>query len=186
LELQGEPLRGYRLLEQVGQGAFGTVYRAVHPQVGREVAVKSIRPVLADHPEFIRRFEAEAQRVARLEHPHIVPVYDWWRGPDGAYLVIRFLRGGSLKDVLARGPLEPDAVAGIIDQVTVALAAAHRQGVVHGDVRPANILLDEEGNAYLSDFGIAVEVAAGQLAARDGGGASSPPTWLPSSWWAGR
>jgi DNA-binding SARP family transcriptional activator len=96
LELQGEPLRGYRLLEQVGQGAFGTVYRAVQPQVGREVAVKSIRPVLADHPEFIRRFEAEAQRVARLEHPHIVPVDDWWRGPDGAHLVMRFLRGGSL------------------------------------------------------------------------------------------
>jgi WD40 repeat protein/DNA-binding SARP family transcriptional activator/tRNA A-37 threonylcarbamoyl transferase component Bud32 len=170
LELQGEPLRGYRLLEQVGQGAFGTVYRAVQPQVGREVAVKSIRPVLADHPEFIRRFEAEAQLVARLEHPHIVPVYDWWRGPDGAYLVMRFLRGGSLKDALARGPLDTDAVGGIIDQVTAALAAAHRQGVVHGDVRPANILLDEEGNAYLSDFGIAVEVAAGQLAARDAGG----------------
>jgi tetratricopeptide (TPR) repeat protein len=69
LELQGEPLRGYWLLEQIGQGAFGTVYRAVQPQVGREVAVKSIRPGLADHPEFIRRFEAEAQRVARLEHP---------------------------------------------------------------------------------------------------------------------
>jgi WD40 repeat protein/DNA-binding SARP family transcriptional activator len=169
LELQGEPLRGYRLLEQVGQGAFGTVYRAVQPQVGREVAVKSIRPVLADHPEFIRRFEAEAQRVARLEHPHIVPVYDWWRGPDGAHLVMRFLRGGSLKDVLARGPLDTDAAGRIIDQVTAALAAAHRQGVVHGDVRPANILLDEEGNAYLSDFGIAMEVATSQLAAPDGG-----------------
>jgi WD40 repeat protein/DNA-binding SARP family transcriptional activator/tRNA A-37 threonylcarbamoyl transferase component Bud32 len=172
LELQGEPLRGYRLLEQVGQGAFGIVYRALQPQVGREVAVKSIRPVLADHPEFIRRFEAEAQLVARLEHPHIVPVYDWWRGPDGAHLVMQFLHGGSLKDTLARGPLEPDAAGRIIDQVTAALGAAHRQGVVHGDVRPGNILLDEEGNAYLSDFGIAMEVAAGELAARDGGGGS--------------
>jgi WD40 repeat protein/DNA-binding SARP family transcriptional activator/tRNA A-37 threonylcarbamoyl transferase component Bud32 len=170
LELQGEPLRGYRLLEQVGQGAFGTVYRALQPQVGREVAVKSMRPVLADHPEFIRRFEAEAQLVARLEHPHIVPLYDWWRGPDGAHLVMRFLRGGSLKDALARGPLEPDAAGRIIDQVTAALAAAHRQGVVHGDVRPANILFDEEGNAYLSDFGIAMDVATGELAARDRGG----------------
>jgi WD40 repeat protein/DNA-binding SARP family transcriptional activator len=170
LELQGEPLRGYRLLEQVGQGAFGTVYRAVQPHVGREVAVKSIRPVLANNPEFIRRFEAEAQLVARLEHPHIVPLYDWWRGPDGAHLVMRFLRGGSLKDTLARGPLDTDAAGRIIDQVTVALAAAHRQGVVHGDVHPANILLDEEGNAYLSDFGIAKDVATGALAARDGGG----------------
>jgi WD40 repeat protein/DNA-binding SARP family transcriptional activator len=171
LELHGEPLRGYRLLEQVGQGTFGTVYRALQPQVGREVAVKSIRPVLADHPEFIRRFEAEAQRVARLEHPHIVPLYDWWRGPDGAHLVTRFLRGGNLKDTLARGPLEPDAAGRIIDQVSVALAAAHRQGVVHGDLRPANILLDEEGTAYLVDFGIAMDVATGELAAR-GRGAS--------------
>jgi DNA-binding SARP family transcriptional activator/tRNA A-37 threonylcarbamoyl transferase component Bud32 len=170
LELAGEPLRGYRLLEQVGQGAFATVYRAVQPQVGREVAVKSIRPELADHPEFIRRFEAEAQLVARLEHPHIVPLDDWWRGPDGAYLVMRFLRGGSLQDTLARGPLELDAVGRLIDQVTGALAAAHRHGVVHGDVRPGNVLLDEEGNAYLSDFGIAIEVTTRQLVARDAGG----------------
>jgi WD40 repeat protein/DNA-binding SARP family transcriptional activator/tRNA A-37 threonylcarbamoyl transferase component Bud32 len=169
LELPGEPLRGYRLLEQLGQGAFGTVYRALQPQVGREVAVKSIRPALADHPEFIRRFEAEAQLVARLEHPHIVPVYDYWRGPDGAYLVMRLLRGGSLQDALAAGPLEPDAAGRIIDQVALALAAAHRQGVVHRDIRPANILFDEEGNAYLSDFGIAKDVATGELAARDGG-----------------
>ena len=170
LELQGEPLRGYRLLEQVGQGPLGMVYRAVQPQMGREVAVKSIRPGLADDPEFIRRFEAEAQLMARLEHPHIVPLDDWWRGPDGAHLVMRFLHGGSLKDTLTRGPLDPEAVGGIIDQVTGALAAAHRQGVVHGDVRPGNILLDEEGNAYLSDFGIAMEVATSQLVARDGGG----------------
>jgi WD40 repeat protein/DNA-binding SARP family transcriptional activator/tRNA A-37 threonylcarbamoyl transferase component Bud32 len=169
LEPPGEPLRGYRLLEQVGQGAFGTVYRALQPQVGREVAVKSIRPVLADHPEFIRRFEAEAQLVARLEHPHIVPVYDWWRGPDGAHLVMRLLRGGSLQDALATGLLEPDAAGRIIDQVCLALAAAHHQGVVHRDVRPANILLDEDGNAYLSDFGIAKDVAIRELAAGDGG-----------------
>jgi WD40 repeat protein/DNA-binding SARP family transcriptional activator/energy-coupling factor transporter ATP-binding protein EcfA2 len=169
LELPGEPLRGYRLLEQVGQGAFGTVYRALQSQVGREVAVKSIRPVLANHPEFIRRFEAEAQLVARLEHPHIVPVYDYWRGPDGAHLVMRFLHGGSLKDALASGPLEPEAAGRIIDQVTAALAAAHRQGVVHRDVRPANILFDEEGNAYLTDFGIAKDVTTGELAAREGG-----------------
>jgi WD40 repeat protein/DNA-binding SARP family transcriptional activator len=168
LDVAGEPLRGYRLLDQVGAGSFGSVHRAYQPQVGREVAVKTIHSRFANDPEFIRRFEAEAQLVARLEHPHIVPVYDWWRGPDGAHLVMRFLRGGSLRDALARGPLGPEAVGRVVDHVCAALAAAHRQGVVHRDVRPANILFDEEGNAYLSDFGIAKDVATGALAAGDG------------------
>src|SRR6266571_6370838 len=93
LELKGEPLRGYRLLERVGEGAFGVLHRASQPQLGREVAVKVIHPRYANDPEFIRRFESEAQVVARLEHPRIVPLYDYWRDPDGAYLVTRFLRG---------------------------------------------------------------------------------------------
>ena len=161
LEVAGEPLRGYRLLEQVGAGAFGSVHRAFQPQVGREVAVKVIRPALANDPEFIRRFEAEAQLVARLEHPHIVPLYDFWREPEGAYLVMRYLRGGSLRERLAQNPLAPEEAARLLDQVAPALAAAHRLGVVHRDVKPANVLFDEEGNAYLSDFGIAkyLEVA---------------------------
>ena len=158
LEIQGEPLRGYRLLEQIGEGAFGVVYRAIQPQVGREVAVKSIHPELANQPDFVRRFEREAQLVARLEHPHVVPLYDYWREPDAAYLIMRFLRGGSLEDLLGEGGLDVDRAAGILDQVASALAAAHRQGVVHRDVKPGNVLLDEDGNAYLSDFGVALGV----------------------------
>ena len=100
LDLKGEPLRGYRLLEQIGEGAFGVVYRATQPQIGREVAIKAVHPELANHPDFVRRFEREAQIVARLEHPHIVPLYDYWREPDAAYLVMRFLRGGSVEDLL--------------------------------------------------------------------------------------
>ncbi|HET7236895.1 MAG TPA: BTAD domain-containing putative transcriptional regulator, partial [Actinomycetota bacterium] len=160
LEPAGEPLRGYRLLEQVGEGAFGVVYRALQPQVGREVAIKAMPPELANHPDFVRRFEHEAQIVARLEHPHIVPLYDFWREPDAAYLVMRFLRGGSLEDLLGDGPLEPERAAGILDHVASALAAAHRQGVVHRDVKPGNILLDEEGNAYLTDFGVALDAGS--------------------------
>jgi WD40 repeat protein/DNA-binding SARP family transcriptional activator len=158
LEVAGRPLRGFRLLERVGEGSFGVVHRALQSQVGREVAVKVIRPALANEPEFIRRFEAEAQLVARLEHPHIVPLYDYWREPDGAYLVMRFLRGGSLRDALAHGPMSVERALGVVDHVGAALATAHRQGVVHRDVKPANILLDEDGNAYLSDFGIATDV----------------------------
>jgi WD40 repeat protein len=128
--------------------------------VGRDVAVKAIHPHLANDTDFIRRFEAEAQLVARLEHPHVVPLYDYWREPGGAYLVMRFLRGGSLAEALDEEALEIDRAARLIEQVSGALAAAHRQGVVHRDVKPSNILLDDEGNAYLADFGIAKDLAA--------------------------
>jgi WD40 repeat protein/DNA-binding SARP family transcriptional activator len=159
LDLQGEPLRGYRLLEQIGEGAFGIVYRAIQPKVHRDVAVKAIHPHLANDPEFIRRFEAEAQFIARLEHPHVVPLNDYWREPGGAYLVMRFLRGGNLAEALDDGAFELERAARMLDQVGGALASAHRQGVVHRDVKPSNILLDEEGNAYLADFGIATDIA---------------------------
>ena len=89
------PLRGYVLHDVIGEGAFGRVYSATQPGTERLVAVKAIRPDLADSSDFIRRFDAEAQLVARLEHPHIVPLYDYWREPGGAYLVFRLLTGGT-------------------------------------------------------------------------------------------
>ncbi len=148
-------MRGYELRERVGAGDFGIVYRAYQPSVGREVAVKVIRPEFVNRAEFVRRFEAEAHLVALLEHPHIVPLYDYWRDPDGAYLVTRWLRGGSLREALDRGPWNPEPAGRLIGQVGAALSYAHRRGVVHRDVKPANVLLDEDGNGYLGDFGIA-------------------------------
>jgi serine/threonine protein kinase len=147
--------RGYKLLEQIGTGDFGAVYRAFQPEVNREVAIKIIQPQFANNPDFIRQFDFEAQTVARLEHPHIVPLYDYWREPDSAYLVMRWVRGGSLAKRLDDGPLDPDLASQVVDQVSAALSAAHQQGVVHRDLKPANILIDEADNAYLSDFGIA-------------------------------
>src|SRR4029079_18111102 len=161
LDAGGEPLRGYRLLEQVGAGSFGAVHRALQRQVAREVAVKTIHRRFANDPRFIRRFEAEAQLVAPLGHPYVVPLYDSWPEPEGAYLVMRYLRGGSLRERLAQGPMSSEESARVLDHVSQALGAAHRQGVVHRDVKPANILFDQEENAYLTDFGIArdIEVA---------------------------
>jgi transcriptional regulator with XRE-family HTH domain len=92
-DLRGRSARGYQLGERIGSGSFGVVYRAVQPGVERDVAVK-ILPQYANQPAFIRRFEAEAQLVARLEHPYIVPLYDYWREPNFGYLVMRWLRGG--------------------------------------------------------------------------------------------
>jgi WD40 repeat protein/serine/threonine protein kinase len=151
-------VKGYELHEQIGGGGYGVVYRAYQPLVGRDVAVKIILPQYANQPDFIRRFEWEAQLVARLEHPYIVPLYDYWRDPGGAFLVMRWLRGGDLHDLLNNRPLPAELLGQLIDQVGGALASAHRRGVVHRDLKPANILLDEEGNAYLADFGIAKDL----------------------------
>jgi len=154
----GRALRGYRLGEQLGEGAFAVVYRGTQPSVGRDVAVKIIRSELANRPEFIRRFEAEAHLVARLEHPHIVPLYDYWREPDRACLVLRYLRGGTLEASLtSTGGLTSEAASRLVEQVAGGLSVAHRAGVVHRDVKPANIFLDDTGNYYLGDFGIALE-----------------------------
>ena len=148
-------LRGYVLHERVGGGAFGSVFRAVQPSVDRDVAIKVIRREYADDPHFVRRFESEAQLVASLEHPHIVPVYDYWREPGGAYIVMRFLRGGSAKGRLRRGPLDLGLVTRVVTSIGSALTMAHTHGVAHGDVKAANILFDERDDAYLADFGIA-------------------------------
>jgi DNA-binding SARP family transcriptional activator/ABC-type glycerol-3-phosphate transport system substrate-binding protein len=150
-------VRGYEIREQIGEGAFGRSYRAYQPAVGREVAITVIPPERADDPAFIRRFEAEAELVARLEHPHIVPLYDYWREPGAAYLVTRLLRGGNLADTLRAGPLAPEQAAQLVHEVGSALSLAHRVGAVHRDIEPATILIDDEHRAYLGDFGIAID-----------------------------
>ncbi len=104
-DLSGRAIKGFELGERIGEGGYGAVYRAVQATVERDVAIKIILPKYADQPKFIRRFEAEAQLVARLEHPHIVPLYDYWREPGVAYLVMRLLPGGSLEATLKDGPL---------------------------------------------------------------------------------
>jgi serine/threonine protein kinase/DNA-binding winged helix-turn-helix (wHTH) protein len=149
----------YRLGERIGEGAFAVVYRATQTALERDVAVKVIRAELANRPEFVRRFTAEAQMVARIEHPNVVPLYDYWREPDHAYLVMRLMTGGTLEQRLDRGPLDLSSAVDVVDQIAAALDAAHRLGVVHRDVKPENIMFDDEGRAYLADFGIALEAA---------------------------
>ncbi len=161
LELRGQPLRGYRLLERIGDGPNGSVFRGIQPHVERDVAIKVVRNGVADDPSFIRRFEPEAQAVAALEHPHIAPVYDYWREPDAAYVVTRFLPGGTLAGLEARDePVEPERATRFIEQLRAALDFAHRSGVTHGAVGASNVLFDLDGNAYLTDFRIGIGTRA--------------------------
>jgi WD40 repeat protein/class 3 adenylate cyclase len=178
----GRSVRGYELRELVGRGDFGLVYRAYQPSIGREVAIKVIRPELVNRPSFVRGFEAEARLVAQLEHPHVVSLYDYWRDPEGAYLVMRWLRGGSLRQALEKGPWKLAPAAGLVSQVASALSYAHRQGIVHRDLKPANVLLDEDGNAYLSDFGIAARLVGPE---DPGSRVTSSPAYLPPEEQAG-
>ena len=156
----GLRVRGYEIRSKLGNTKFGTVYRAYQPAIGREVALKVIRPELANDPAFVRRFEADANLIAGLESQHVVPIYDFWREPDAAFLVEKLITGGDLGQLLAKGPLSPDRAMAIVDQVARPLTMAHDLGVVHGGVRLENVLLDEQGNARLTDFGIASEATA--------------------------
>ena len=109
----GLTVRGYELRSNLGKTKFGTVYRAYQPAIGREVAIKVIRPELANDPAFIRRFEAEANLIAGLDSNHVVPLYDFWREPDAAFLVEKLITGGDLGLLLSGGRLSPDRVMGL-------------------------------------------------------------------------
>lgn len=154
-DLRGQIIHGYELQDKIGEGGFGAVYRAFQPVIERDVAIKVILAKYANQPDFIRNFETEAQIVARLEHPYVVPLYDYWRDPDGAFLVMRWFRGNLRQVLTEKGALPPVTVLHLLEQIASALHAAHHKQIIHRDLKPDNILLDDEGNAYLTDFGIA-------------------------------
>lgn len=144
---------GYELREQVGAGTFGVVHKGYQPTVGRQVAIKAFRPQYVNQADFIRRFEVDAQLVARLEHPHIVPLHDYWRDPDGAYLVMRWMAGGSLDDKLrTEGRMTLDDAAAMVAQIAPAIDAAHRLHLIHRDIKPSNVMIDADGKLVSVGF----------------------------------
>ena len=157
--LPGTTFAGLRVESVLGRGGMGVVYRAVDPALGRPVALKLITPEMAEDPGFRRRFLREPRLAASLDHPHVVPIYDAGEHDGQLYLAMRLVEGGDLKAALAQG-LEAGRLLRILDQIASALDAAHRRGLVHRDVKPANILLDEDDQAYLTDFGITKELSA--------------------------
>jgi serine/threonine-protein kinase len=159
-DLAGRVLAGrYRLVAPIGTGASGRVYAAWDVRLQRKVAVKVLHAALADDAGFLRRFGAEAQMAASLHHPNVVAVYDWGED-ETAFMVLELLEGGSLRGVLDRGDrLTPAQAAAVGRQVAAGLDYAHARGLVHRDVKPANLLFDEHGTARVADFGLARALA---------------------------
>ncbi len=150
----------YALLELLGQGGMATIYRATDTQLGREVAVKLLRPEYLKDPDFSSRFRLEAQSAASLSHPNVVTVYDYGEDPSGPFIVMEYVDGEDLATILRRnGSLPPGQVARIGASVARALQAAHDRGLVHRDVKPGNVLIGRDGRIKVVDFGIARAIA---------------------------
>src|SRR3990172_103084 len=158
----GENVGQYRIIEQLGQGGMATVFKAYHPALDRYVALKVMHPAFMQDPQFLRRFEREAKVVAMLDHPNIVPVYDFANHLNQPFLVMKFVEGETLKAALDRGWPEMDRILEIVRAIGNALSYAHDQGVLHRDIKPSNILLTESGGVFLTDFGLARMAEAGQ------------------------
>lgn len=157
--LIGQVVNGYKILELVGSGGFGAVYKAHHIALDRDVAIKVLHPDKLQKPDIARRFTFEAQLVARLSHPFIVTLYDYWYDADNrAFLGMKWFGGGSLRERLQGGALSFQTISKLLDSISKALIYAHSQNVIHRDVKPDNILFDEQNNAYLGDFGIAKDL----------------------------
>jgi serine/threonine-protein kinase len=145
----------YEIKEELGRGGMAMVYRASDPEFGREVAIKVLPPEMLHDPSFRARFKREAKIIASLEHPAIVPVYDFGEDNGQPYLVMRYMTGGSLAQRLQQGLMALPEVARIVSALAAALDEAHSKGIIHRDLKPANILFDQHRLPYIADFGIA-------------------------------
>lgn len=169
----------FEVREWIGSGAFGRVYRAFDPKLEREVALKVPHPGILDSARSAERFIREAKAGARLLHPHIVPVFDADNDGTHYYIVSAFIKGQTLKDALEAGPWDVRRTALLIKQLAEALAYAHKEGIAHRDVKPSNILIDEQGQPRLMDFGLASLQDAGQRISQEGSAMGTPAYMSP-------
>ena len=178
LDLVGQRLGQYRIEARVARGATSTIYKAYQEKLDRYVAVKVLSPHFIDEPGFLDRFYQEARAVARLDHPNILPVYDFDQVGETVYIVMKYVNTGTLRNAM-RGPLDLPYTLEIITQVGLALGYAHRQGVVHRDVKPGNILIADNNWALLTDFGLAKILEGNQRLTRTGAGVGTPEYMSP-------
>lgn len=175
----------YELLKKLGEGGFASVYLAKDITLGRQVAIKVLKAHLpANDPTFLQRFEREAQTVAQLNHPNIIGVYEFGQENGQYFMVMPYLTGPNLADLLRQqGSLDAERVLEIADQVGAALDYAHHRGVVHRDVKPPNVIFNEQGSAILTDFGI-VKMMNETTALTQAGGVIGTPFYMAPEQWA--
>jgi serine/threonine protein kinase len=160
---------GYRIHDLLGRGGMGVVYRATDLALDRTVAVKVLAEDLARDPDFRRRFETESKLAASLDHPNVIPIYAAGEAEGVLYIAMRFVEGDDLRTIVReQGALEPARAARFVAQVAAALDAAHAHGLVHRDVKPANVLVTRDDHAYLTDFGLSKRLGAGAGETRSG------------------
>lgn len=152
--LTGKTIGQYEIGAEIGEGGMAKVYKAYQPSVDRHVAIKVLSGRFASDPNFVKRFHREAKAIARLEHPHILPLHDFGTADEQTFMVMRYVEGGTLANLVGK-PISFRRVVEIIASIADALDYAHRQGVIHRDIKPNNILIDNHGQALLADFGIA-------------------------------
>jgi len=185
-DLTGLQLGQYTLLSKLGEGGMASVYRARQVSVERDVAVKVIESKLTHNSEFLRRFEREARTLAALDHPHILKIFDFGQQGDLLYLVMEIKTGGNLATLARTQTLSLQNIARLLGQIADALDYAHRNGVIHRDLKPQNILLDGSGNAILTDFGIAKLMSADSTQLTQSGTVMGTPAYMaPEQWQAG-
>jgi tRNA A-37 threonylcarbamoyl transferase component Bud32 len=166
----------YEIIQELGQGGMAMVYLARDPYMKRQVAVKVLPRQFTFDPQFRTRFQREAEVIATLEHPHIVPVHDFGEHEDQPFIVMRYMSGGTLADLLNKGPLSLSEIATLFERIGSAVDYAHSLGVIHRDIKPGNILFDSRGGTCLSDFGIAKIAEA--TAAFTGTGIIGTPSYM--------
>jgi serine/threonine-protein kinase len=167
----------YGIKSELGRGGMATVFHAYDPSFERDVALKVLPPGFLHDPQLRTRFEREAKMIASLEHPSIVPVYDFGDQEGQPYIVMRYMSGGSLAERLAQGALSLEETSRIISRLAQALDAAHARGIIHRDLKPGNVLFDQYGNAFLSDFGIA-RISQQEGATLTGSAIVGTPTYM--------